>query len=313
MNTDKPTRPEGIIAAAATAMTSDFSVDMGRTTAHWFRLLDSGCHALAVFGTTGEANSLGVAERMATLEAAVKTGVPVERLWPGTGSCALPDAIDLTRHALELGVPGVLVLPPFYYKQVDDEGLADWYSTLIDNVGHARLSLILYHFPQLSGIPITPGLIDLLLKRHPRNITGIKDSTGDLDSALGFRRAFPELAILPGADPLLLPLLEQGGAGCITAIANVASPLLRLIWDHHADPAGRDRAETAHAMVCDLRDALAGPNLVARIKATLARTRDDPEWGHTRPPLRPLTPEQTATLWSELEPTVARMNALIAE
>lgn len=312
MSHDQPLRPYGVFAAAATAVSGNYSIDLGRTTAHWFRLLDAGCHHLAVFGTTGEANSLSLAERMGTLEAAVNTGVPVERLWPGTGCCALPDAIQLTRHAVSMGAPGVLVLPPFYYKSLTDEGLAAWYSTLIEQVADPNLSVVLYHFPALSGVPITPGAIKILLQRFPKNITGIKDSTAELDSALQFREAFPEISILPGGDPLLLPVLDQGGAGCITAIANIASPLLRLIWDCHDQPTRRHEAEAAHEIVCELRNVLSGPDLLARVKAVIGMQRNDEAWAQVRLPLRTLDQTALQELRESLAPILERMQTVLA-
>lgn len=307
MNADTPLQPRGVFAAAATAMTADYSVDLGRTTAHWFRLLDEGCHGLAVFGTTGEANSLAAAERMSTLEAAVSAGVPASKLWPGTGCCALPEAIELTRHAMGLGVAGVLVLPPFYYKGVSDEGLADWYSTLIEQVNDPRLSLVLYHFPAMSGVAISHVLIETLQDRHPGTVTGIKDSTGDLDGALDLVRRFPDVSVLPGADPLLLPVSAQGGAGCITAIANLASPLLRCIWDGHNEPAPNDEALQAHSVLCELRQALGGPDLLPSIKALLATLRNDSGWRHLRPPLRSLDDHRWQPLVESLADPLRRL------
>jgi 4-hydroxy-tetrahydrodipicolinate synthase len=184
---------------------------------------------------------------------------------------------------------------------------------LIEQIGDPNLSLILYHFPALSGVPITAGLIRILLRRFPDNITGIKDSTAELGSALQFRQAFPELSILPGGDPLLLPLLDQGGGGCITAIANVASPLLRRIWDCHDQPSRRREAEAAHEIVCELRDVLSGPDLLARVKAVIGMLRNDQAWAQVRLPLRALDQTALQELGETLAPILERMQTVVAE
>jgi 4-hydroxy-tetrahydrodipicolinate synthase len=277
----------GIWAPALTPLDRDLNPDGGRFAAHLRWLLDNGCHGAAVFGTTGEATSFSVDERRTLLDDALEAGIPAGRLLIGTGCCALTDTVRLTRHAVEAGCAGVLMLPPFYYKGVSDEGLAASYAEVIERVGSSRLAIYLYHFPKLSGVPITAGLVERLLASHPAAIKGIKDSSGDADSTADFLRRFPDLAIFPGTEALLLSGLQQGGAGSITASANVNAPAIRRVYDAwqagNADEAARLQERiTAHRL------ALQSNPLIPTLKRLVARAHDDPAWLAIRPPLTPL-------------------------
>ena len=214
---------KGVYTAALTPLTADLGPDLDLLAGHGRWLLDNGCDGLAVLGTTGEANSFSLDERLLILDGLAEAGIPGEKLMPGTGACALPDAIELTRKALDIGAAGVLMLPPFYYKNPSDEGLFAAYSEIIQKVGDDRLRVFLYHFPQMSGVPITYPLIDRLLKEYPETVIGMKDSSGDFDNMSGAAREFPGFAVFSGSDEFLLPLIEAGGAGCITACAGAGS------------------------------------------------------------------------------------------
>ncbi|MFD0936383.1 dihydrodipicolinate synthase family protein, partial [Methylobacterium trifolii] len=209
--------PRGIFSAAPTPLTADYRPDHGLFLDHARRLLEAGCDGISLLGTTGEANSLSLPDRKALLEAVVAGGIAPGRLMPGTGMAALTDAVDLTRHALSLGVATVLMLPPFYYKAVTDEGLFAAYAEVIERVADPRLRVVLYHYPQVSGVSLSHALIGRLRERYPAIVTGIKDSSGDFDNLTAMVERFPGLAVLTGADPLVLPLLRAGGAGGITA------------------------------------------------------------------------------------------------
>ena len=170
----------GVFCAASTPVTSTGDVDTARFIAHTKNLLADGCNGVALLGTTGEANSFSIAERKALLEAAVSSGIASAHLLPGTGLCAIADTVDLTRHALSLGVTQVVMLPPFYYKNVSDEGVFNAYARIFDSIADDSLRVILYHIPQMSAVPISQGLIERLLKTYPHTVVGIKDSAGDL-------------------------------------------------------------------------------------------------------------------------------------
>lgn len=207
----------GVFSAAATPLNADNSPDLGLFTVHCRRLLQEGCHGVALLGTTGEANSFSSGERRAILEAALKAGVPADKLLPGTGVVAIPETVELTKHALSLGVTKVVMLPPFYYKGVSDDGLFVAYSQVLEKVADNRLQVILYHIPQVSGVPLSIPLIGKLIEAFPDTVVGIKESAGDFNNMQAIIAAYPGFSVLAGADPLLLPLLKAGGAGCITA------------------------------------------------------------------------------------------------
>lgn len=290
------TEPHGVYAAALTPVDGDLAPDCARLVRHCRWLLDHGCNGLAVLGTTGEANSFSVDERLLILDALAEAGIPGAALLPGTGCCALPDSVRLTRHAVELGVAGVLMLPPFYIKNVSDDGLFASYAEIIERVGNHRLRVYLYHFPQMSATPLSFGLIERLLKAYPDTVAGIKDSSGDLGNMVAMARNFPTLRVFAGTERFLAPVLKAGGAGCITAGANVlSSPTGRLydLWCAKADEVEIDRMQEE---VTRLRLMLEGFPMIAAMKAMVARHTGDGAWANVRPPLVKLAPGEVSKL-----------------
>lgn len=296
---DSPPILKGVFAAALTPLTADLAPDHGLMAKHSRWLLDNGCDGLAVLGTTGEANSFSVAERIAIIENLVEAGVPAGVLMPGTGCCALSDTVALTRRAVELGVGGVLMLPPFYYKNVSDDGLFASYSEVIQRVGDARLRIYLYHFPKMSATPISEALIARLRKSYPDTVVGMKDSSGDLDNMINMARAFPGFAVLSGWDDLLLPLLKAGGAGCITAVANVACNVAAEIYAGWRDGSG----DAAHGRLEAVRNVISQYPLSAALKEIMAHHTGNDAWRTVRPPLVGLDAAQAAALFEQLTAT----------
>jgi len=292
-------RPHGVYAAVLTPFDDDEAPDPGALALHCRWLLGNGCDGLSVLGTTGEANSLSVDERLALLERLVDDGIPAPVLLPGTGCCALPDTVRLTRRAVELGCPGVLMLPPFYYKGVSEDGLFAAFSDVIERVGDAALRIYLYHFPQMSGVPLPAALIERLLARYPQTIAGIKDSSGDIGNMLANAARFPGLGVFSGSDELLLPLLRGGGAGCITGVSNVAAFLARTV-DQGWRQGDADAAEAAQARLTEVRQAFLSFPLSAALKETLARHTGRGRWRRLRPPLLPLNATDADTLAERL-------------
>ena len=189
-NAVKPSQsPRGVLAPVVTPFTSDLRPDVARLVRHCRWLLDNDV-GLAVFGTNSEANSLTVAEKLELLDALVEAGLPAARMMPGTGTCALPDTVELTRRAVAHGCGGVLMLPPFYYKGVSDDGLFASFAEVIERVGDPRLRIYLYHIPPVSMVPISLPLIDRLLRRYPGTIAGIKDSSGDWNNTRAMLEQF---------------------------------------------------------------------------------------------------------------------------
>jgi 4-hydroxy-tetrahydrodipicolinate synthase len=270
----------------------DLSPNLPLFVAHCRRLIADGCAGIALLGTTGEANSFDVAERRAILDAAIAGGIAPERLLPGTGAVAFPDTIALTTHALSLGVGRVVMLPPFYYKGVTDDGLFDAYRNVVEQVADDRLRIILYNIPQMSGIALSIDLIARLIDAYPSTFVGIKDSAGKFDNMQRMVEAFPGFAVFAGADPLMLPLLRIGGAGCITATSNLVAAELVKVECGVRDTQHAFEVDLAQAHVEKVRSISNRFAQISAIKAMLARRDGNDDWLHMRPPLRPLTEEQ---------------------
>jgi len=289
--------PRGVLVPAVTPFQRDLSVDAKRFVNHCRWLLAEGASGLAVFGTTSEANSLSVAERMDLLERLIDGGIPPGVLLPGTGCCALPDTVALTKHATQRASFGVLMLPPFYYKGVSDDGLYASVAEVIERVGDARLRIYLYHIPPMAGVGFSLPLIERLLRAYKGVVAGIKDSSGDWKYTKALLDAFPGFEVFPGAETYLLDALRAGGAGCISATANVnvaaMDTLIRGYKSPHAD--GMQRQLTA------IRAAIQKYPLVSANKAILARIHGDDGWNVLRPPLVALAAEAKAALFASLD------------
>jgi 4-hydroxy-tetrahydrodipicolinate synthase len=286
----------GVFCAAATPLKENGDPELQLFADHCRRLIDDGCHGIALLGTTGEANSFSKDERRSILESAVAAGIAPERLMPGTGVAAIPETIALTKHALSLGVTRVVMLPPFYYKGVSDEALYATYSQILEKINDDRLKVILYHIPQVSGIALSIPLVKRLAASFPDTIVGIKDSAGDFANMQALIAEVPNFSVLAGADPLLLPLLKAGGAGCITATSNLVGDSLRFIFDHVSDPAKAAGVEAAQARINAYRALSNAYVQIPTIKAMLALKRGEDAWFRTRAPLMPLSENERADL-----------------
>ncbi len=281
------TRTPKLFVPAITPFASDLSVDVERFVTNSKALLGDGADGLAPFGTTSEANSMSVGERMDALDALIDSGIDPQRLIPGTGCAALKDTITLTRHATERGCLGTLTLPPFYYKGVTDQGLVDSYSAVIDAVGDAKLRIYLYHIPQMTGVPITLNLIEMLMKKHPGVFVGLKDSSGNWENTRSVIEAFPELESYSASEALIPQNVAAGGAGCISASANVNArnivALMRALGT-------AEEAEIASGVTA-VRKIFEGLPLIPAIKAATALRHGDDAYAIVRPPFVRLAAE----------------------
>ncbi|MEO5734324.1 MAG: dihydrodipicolinate synthase family protein [Rubrivivax sp.] len=297
-STQQPARLKGVFSPVLTPFNADRSPSPERMVRHCRWLIDCGV-GLAVFGTNSEANSLSLTEKHRLLDAIVAAGIPPGRLMPGTGACALPDAVELTRHAVDAGCGGVLMLPPFYYKGVTDEGLYRAYASVIDGVADARLRIYLYHIPPVAQVGISLGLIERLLKAYPGTIAGIKDSSGDWANTEAMLKAFQPQGfdVFSGSESFLLATLRGGGAGCITATANVNPAPIVALAEHwrDADADARQRALNATRGIFQRRP------MIAAMKAAIAWQSGDEGWATVRPPLVELDAPQRDALVAELE------------
>ena len=290
---------EGVLAAVLTPMDEDLNPEHQAFAAHFHRLLGAGCHGLSVFGTTGEANSLSVDERLAALEALVESGVPPEKLLPGTGSCALTDTVRLSHAALEAGTAGALVLPPFYYKGVDDDGLFRFFAEVVERVRDDRLRLYLYHIPQMTGVDLGLPLISRLIEAYPGIVVGTKDSSGDRERIMTLCREFPHFFVFAGTETLLLETLRSGGEGCISATVNVTSRLARRVHDAHA-AAKHDEAEALQEHLTQLRASIEAYPVIPALKQLMTRLTGDKQWRNIRPPLSGLDENHASDLLSNV-------------
>jgi 4-hydroxy-tetrahydrodipicolinate synthase len=287
----------GVYAAVLTPFTDKLEPDLERFVRHSKWLLANGCDGLAPLGTTGEANSLSVAQRMKLIDAARVGGVPLEKCIFGAGSCALADAVTVTRAVVEAGGGGALLLPPFYYKNPSEDGLFAFFSEIIERVGDARLKLYLYHFPQLSTVPITVPLVTRLKRAYGDTIAGLKDSSGDWQVSATFLREFPGFGVFSGSEEFLLPNLRAGGVGCISASTNITAPLARPVYAgwKNAEADGLQRGLT------DVRLVFQSYPLQAALKEVMALMTGDPSWRILAPPNRPLSAAHRTELAARLK------------
>jgi 4-hydroxy-tetrahydrodipicolinate synthase len=293
-----PTQPfHGVLVPVLTPFTSSGEPDAGRFVAFCRRLLDAGAGGLAIFGTTSEANSMAAEERMGLLDRLIEAGIPPQKLMPGTGACALTDAVTLVRHAVGHGCGGVLMLPPFYYKPVGDDGLFAFLSGVIDKVGAAALKVFLYHIPPVAVVGYSLDLVGRLIAAYPETVVGLKDSSGDWTNTAALLDRFPGFAVFPGSEVFLLDALRRGGAGCITATGNINLPGLAGIYDNWRKP----EADALQAAATTLRRAMQAYPMIPALKRVVAHFHDDPGWATVRPPLTPLDPAQSAALIADLE------------
>jgi 4-hydroxy-tetrahydrodipicolinate synthase len=274
----------GVWVPAATPFRADGKIDRPLFVEHCLHLINEGADGLAILGTTSEANSLSLSERLDLLDLLIDEGISPEQLMPGTGSCSIVDAIQLTKAATTAGCAGVLVLPPFYYKAVDDEALFAYFSELIERVGERGLRLYLYHIPPIAQIGFSLHLIERLLKRYGSVIAGLKDSSGNFSNTRAVIEAFPSLRVFPGSESFLLEGLRAGAVGCISATGNINAREIKRAYVGWSSAT----ADLLQAGVTRRRQIVESFPLIPAIKAVLARRYGDPTWRNTRVPLMPL-------------------------
>jgi 4-hydroxy-tetrahydrodipicolinate synthase len=320
----RPTeRIRGVLAPVVTPFKADLSPDRERFVRHCRWLQSQKC-GLAPFGTTSEANSMSAHERISLLDTMITTGIDPLRLMPGTGCCSITETVELTAHAVKQGCAGVLMLPPFYYKAVNEEGLFYYFSEVVQRVADARLRIYLYHIPPVAIVGITPKLVERLLKAYPTAIAGMKDSSGDWNNTKTFLDAFAggncqssrrlaedssDFDVFVGSETFLLANMRNGGAGTISATANVNPAAIDELYAGCANNQTSDigqqtsELEQQQAQLNVVREVFSStkfPSMIAALKQTIAIYGDDPDWARVRAPLVELTTEQAKLLAAEL-------------
>ena len=271
----------GVFAPVLTPMNDDLSPAVDTWIAFCKQLLADGCTGLAPFGTTSEANSLGLDERLSMLDALVAAGVPAAQLMPGVGMNAIPDTVKLSAQAARLGCGGVLMLPPFYYKGVSDEGVFRAVAEVIERVGDARLKVYVYHIPPIAVVGYSLAVIERLLKAYPGTVVGMKDSSGDWAYQQSVLETFPEFDVFTGSERYLLANLRLGGVGTISAMANVIPAKIRFLYENYL----AENADAVQEKLDRSRAATRDYAPIPALKEIMATRTGDAAWRNLRPPL----------------------------
>lgn len=294
-------RLDGIVTPLLTPFDADRQVATRLFCDHARFCLAQGSHLLAPFGTTGEAASLSMAARKRGLEDLIKTGAaPAEYLLPGTGLTALEDTVTLTRHAHDLGVAGVLMLPPYFFKNPSQDEVYRYFATVIEQLGAECPRIVLYHIPAQTGLPISPALTRKLALDFPGVIAGYKDSSNQWSNSAQILRVAPDVAVFTASEALMPQALASGAAGCISATCNVNTAQIRTLFDCLRDKRAAE-AKDLVLSVSHARTALAKGGLITACKSVLAARTQDPDWLRCLPPLH----DAPAELPTALEPLVA--------
>jgi 4-hydroxy-tetrahydrodipicolinate synthase len=316
-------RLSGVLAPVLTPFKPDLSPDPERLIRHCKWLLSQNC-GLAVFGTNSEANSMTAEERMKLLDALVAAGIDPARMMPGTGCCSVSETIELTAHAINHGCGGILMLPPFYYKNVREEGLYRYFSEVVQRVGDTRLRIYLYHIPPVAVVGITPKLVERLLNAYPTAIAGMKDSSGDWNNTRMFLDSFAKSGfdVFVGSESFLLANMRAAGVGTISATANVNPAAIYELYAKSKDELDKGNTDSSkgpsnlnpqlstaspeelQAKLDIVREVFAQtswPSMIAALKQAIAIYGNDSEWARMRPPLIELTTEQARKLAAELK------------
>jgi 4-hydroxy-tetrahydrodipicolinate synthase len=286
----------GVLVPVLTPFTRTGDPDAGRFVPFCRWLLDQGAGGLSIFGTTSEANSMSGAERMALLERLVEAGIPAQKLMPGTGACSVTEAATLARHAVEHGCGGVLMLPPFYYKGLSDDGIFAFISSVIDKVASPALRIYLYHIPPVAQVGYSLDLVGRLINAYPDTVVGLKDSSGDWSNTAALLERYPGFAVFPGSEVFLLDGLRKGAAGCITASGNVNVPGIRKVYENWQGP----QADALQVEITTLRKMLQAYPMVPALKRIVAHFHNDPDWAVVRPPMLALSEAQSVALLADL-------------
>jgi len=298
MTTTPAARVPRLYAAVPTPLEAGGAIDQGRLARHARDLVERGCEGIALFGTSGEGQAFSVEERQAALDALIASGFPAARVIAGVGAAATPDVVRLARHAVALGCPAVLLLPFFLFREPDEDGLFAFHAEAIEGVGDARLRVLLYHLPAVSGVAVRPALVERLVARYGEQIAGVKDSSGDWPTTEALLDTLPGLDVFVGAEPDLRAAVARGAAGGISGLANlVPELLLRGMHDEAAQP-----------VIEHLVRALIAHPVIPALKCLLAAQTGEPGWERVRAPLMPLGRSARAALlgaWTSVIPVEA--------
>jgi 4-hydroxy-tetrahydrodipicolinate synthase len=291
----RPHSLAGVFAPVVTPFTRELRVDEARFSGFCRWLIEQGA-GLAIFGTNSEANSLALDERLRLFDRLLTDGIDPGKMMPGTGCCSIEETVTLTARAVSAGCGGVLMLPPFFYKGVSDDGLFAHYSQVIERVGSAALHIYLYHIPQVSGVAISHALIERLIDAYPKTVVGIKDSSGDWDNTQAMLQRFPDFSVFPASEALLSKALALGAAGCISATANIQPRAIAQLIARFGTTEGARLQQQATAV----RMLMQRYPMIGALKHVIAASTGEESWRNVRPPLTKLSPAQGEELFEQL-------------
>jgi len=290
-------RFKGLLVPMLTPFTAAGKPDAERAMRFGKDLLSAGANGLALFGTTSEGQSLAPQERMDLLDTLIAGGISAEKLMVGTGSCALPDAVEMTRHAAERKCGGVLMLPPFFYKAISDEGIFRFFSEVIHQVDSSDLRIYLYHIPPVAQVGFSVELVGKLVDSFPEQVVGLKNSSGDHNYSIALRERVPEFDVFCGSEDFLLETMRIGGVGCISATGNANPNEISRLYRNVDTP----EAESLQQSVSAIRAVFQKRPVIPALKAIVSQAYEDPQWTKARPPLVELSNAETESLVAELE------------
>ncbi len=302
----------GVFSASLTPIKQDLSINKDLFLRHCQYLMRQGHDGLAIFGTTGEANSLSVQEKKDNLDFLILNRIDPNILIPGTGSSSLNEAIDMTKHAAIHKVKAVLVLPPFYYKNASSEGIINYYRHIIERVGDTNLKYILYHIPQYTYASIDFKIIEVLLKLYPNNVVGLKDSSGDSDRMMKVIKYFNDFAVFCGHDSLALNICKRGGAGAITAGTNVCGKLLSVIIKNYKNESSFKNFDELQKLLQQIRQVITSHEPISLMKAYFSIVDNIPDWNNVLPPLKKIENPENHKLVLILKELIKKIDPLIA-
>ena len=302
----------GVYSAALTPLKDNLSINQDLFLRHCQYLMKQGHDGLAVFGTTGEANSFSVKQKIDNLNFLINNRIDPKILIPGTGSSSLNDAIKMTKHAVRIGSRAALLLPPFYYKNVSNQGIINYFRYIIEEAGDQNFQYLLYNIPQTTSVKINFHIIEALIKLYPENIVGLKDSSGDKDNMLRTIKYFDDFSVFCGHDSLALSVVKRGGAGAITAGTNIAGKLLSFIIHNYKRENEIKNFNQLQELLQQIRETITSHEPISVMKAYFSVIDKIPSWNNLLPPLKKIeNPENHKTVLS-LRELVNKIDVLIS-
>ncbi len=302
----------GTYCATLTPINSDYSINKKLLLEHCSNILSQNIDGIAIFGTTGEANSLSITEKLDAINYLIENKIDSRKLLPGTGLNSIKDTVYFTKAVAKINVRGVLVLPPFYYKNVNSEGLISYYTSVVEEVSETNLHYLLYHFPQMSSVSIDLNIIEKLLYKYPDNIVGIKDSSGDSDNMIKMIKIFKDFSVFSGSDSLALKAVKNGGAGAITAVSNISGKLLSFIINNWKEESSISNFFELQKLQEEIRSNVYHHQPISSLKAFISTRDNNPEWNRLLPPLTFLQDPSNNSTIINLQELIKKMNILLS-